>query len=40
LTELADSDLSFEIADAAVLNVPEADEYLSLLIKELKSRNN
>jgi len=40
LTELADSDLSFEIADAAVLNVPEADEYLSLLIQELKSRNN
>jgi len=39
LKDLADSDLSFEIADAAILNVPEADEYLDLLIQELKQRN-
>ena len=39
LQDLADSDLSFEIADAAILNVPEADEYLDLLIQELKQRN-
>ena len=38
LTELADSDLSFEIADAALLNNKEGDEYLNLLIKELKRR--
>jgi len=40
LKELADSDLSFEIADAAILNVPDADEYLDLLIEELKRRNS
>jgi hypothetical protein len=39
IKELADSDLSFEIADAAILNVPEADEYVDLLIQELKRRN-
>lgn len=39
LRELDDSDLSFEIADAAILNVPEADDYLNLLITELKKRN-
>ena len=39
IKELADSDLSFEIADAALLNVPEADEYLDILIQELKYRN-
>lgn len=39
LKDLADSDLSFEIADAAILNVPEADEYMDLLIQELKQRN-
>ena len=39
LKELDDSDLSFEIADAAILNVPEADQYLDLLIQELKRRN-
>jgi hypothetical protein len=39
IKELADSDLSFEIADAAILNVPEADEYVDLLIQELKQRN-
>jgi hypothetical protein len=38
LQELADSDLSFEIADAALLKTPEADEYLNLLIAELKRR--
>ena len=38
IKELADSDLSFEIADAALLNVPEADEYMNLLIEELKKR--
>jgi hypothetical protein len=38
LQELADSDLSFEIADAAVLNHSDADEYLNLLIAELKRR--
>ena len=36
LTELADSDLSFEIADTALL---EANEYLNLLIEEMKQRN-
>jgi len=40
LTELADSDLSFEIADAAILNVPEADNYLDILIQELKRRES
>jgi len=39
LQDLDDSDLSFEIADAAILNVPEANEYLNLLIEELKQRN-
>jgi hypothetical protein len=39
LQELADSDLSFEIADAALLKTPEAEEYLNLLIAELQSRN-
>lgn len=38
LTELAGSDISFEIADAALLNNKEGDEYLDLLIKELKRR--
>lgn len=38
LKELADSDLSFEIADAALLKTPEADEYLNLLIAELQHR--
>ena len=40
LKNLADSDLSFEIADAAILNVPEADAYLDLLITELKRRDS
>ena len=40
LTELDDSDLSFEIADAALLKTPEADEYMRLLIQELKQRND
>ena len=39
LQELADSDLSFEIADAALLKTPEANEYLDLLIAELSRRN-
>ena len=39
LTELADSDLSFEISDAALLKTPEANAYLDLLISELKRRN-
>lgn len=39
LTELADSDLSFEIADTALLKTPEADTYLSELIAELQRRN-
>lgn len=39
LTELDDSDLSFEIADAALLKTPEADEYLNQLIAELQRRN-
>ncbi len=38
LTELADSDLSFEIADAALLNTSEADNYLDILITELQRR--
>ena len=40
LKELDDSDLSFEIADAVILNVPDADKYLDLLIEELKQRNS
>lgn len=39
LQELADSDLSFEIADAALLKTPEGDAYLSELIAELSRRN-
>jgi hypothetical protein len=39
LTELDDSDLSFEIADAALLKNAEADAYLDLLIKELQYRD-
>jgi hypothetical protein len=39
LQELDDSDLSFEIADAAILNNSEADKYMDILIKELKRRN-
>ena len=38
LQELADSDLSFEISDAALLNNKQGDEYLNLLIAELKRR--
>ena len=38
LQELADSDLSFEIADAAILNNKQGDEYLDILIAELKRR--
>ena len=38
LTELNGSDLSFEIADAALLNNKQGDEYLDLLIAELKRR--
>jgi hypothetical protein len=40
LKTLDDSDLSFEIADAAILNTPEADYYLHLLITELQLRNS
>jgi hypothetical protein len=39
LKTLDDSDLSFEIADAVILNKPEADNYLDLLITELQRRN-
>ena len=39
LKELADSDLSFEISDTALLKTPEADEYMNLLLTELKLRN-
>jgi len=38
LQELDDSDLSFEIADAALLNNPEGDKYLNILITELQRR--
>jgi O-phosphoseryl-tRNA(Cys) synthetase len=38
LQELDGSDLSFEIADAALLNNKQGDEYLDLLIAELKRR--
>ena len=38
IKELADSDLSFEIADTALLKTPEAYEYMNLLITELKKR--
>jgi len=40
LKELADSDLSFEIADAALIKTKEADEYLNELIQELKRRED
>jgi hypothetical protein len=40
LKDLADSDLSFEIADTALLKTPEADKYLNLLIAELQNRNS
>lgn len=40
LQDLEDSDLSFEIADAALLKTPEADEYLNQLITELQRRNS
>lgn len=40
LQELDDSDLSGEIADAALLKTPAANEYLNLLISELQRRNN
>jgi len=40
LKTLDDSDLSFEIADATVLNTPEGDSYLHLLITELQRRND
>lgn len=39
LKELSDSDLSFEISDAALIKTKEADQYLNELIKELKCRN-
>ena len=38
LQKLDGSDLSFEIADAALLNNKQGDEYLDLLIAELKRR--
>jgi hypothetical protein len=38
LTELDDSDLYFEIADAGLLNNKQGDEYLDLLIAEMKRR--
>jgi hypothetical protein len=38
LQELDGSDLSFEISDAALLNNKQGDEYLDLLIAELKRR--
>jgi hypothetical protein len=39
LQQLDDSDLSFEIADTALLKTPEANQYLDLLITELQRRN-
>ena len=39
LQQLDDSDLSFEIADTALLKTSDADAYLDLLIDELKRRN-
>jgi hypothetical protein len=39
LQQLDDSDLSFEIADTALLKTPAANEYLDLLISELQRRN-
>lgn len=38
LQELNDSDLSFEIADTALLKTPEADEYLNI-IKLIEKKN-
>jgi hypothetical protein len=40
LKDLDGSDLSFEIADAALLNNKQGDEYLHLLISELKRRED
>jgi len=40
LNTLDDSDLSFEIADTALLKTEEADAYLDLLIIELQRRNS
>lgn len=39
IKDLADSDLSFEISDVALLKTPEAGIYLNQLIAELQSRN-
>lgn len=39
LKDIPDSDLSFEIADASILNAPEADAYLDRLIAELQRRD-
>lgn len=38
IQQLADSDLSFEISDAAFIKTKEADQYLNQLIQELKRR--
>lgn len=40
LKELDDSDVYFEIADAALLRNSQADAYLDLLIAELQRRNS
>jgi hypothetical protein len=40
LKTLDDSDLSFEIAGAAILCTPEGDDYLKLLVNELQHRNS
>ncbi len=40
LTELDESDISTEIADTAIINSPEANAYLDLLISELQRRTN
>ena len=40
LKDLNDSDLSFEISDAALIKTPDADAYLDLLIKELQRRHD
>jgi hypothetical protein len=40
IKQLADSDLSFEISDAALLKTKEANQYLNELIQELKRRED
>lgn len=40
LKNLDTSDLYFEISDTALVNTPQANNYLNLLIHELQQRNS